>query len=516
MFTSIRETLAAFLLPRRAQLTPAKVSLNISQHPLEHKIDARYLSFAIDISVLAGGFWWEGTNTIKKGLGGLRVHPLALNHKKLDRLVKALGPAYLRVGGSEADKIHYFEDPSQDPDSLILTKEIWDNLHAFIQRNHLSFAFTFKYGLFKRQLHGDWKGSEAESLLRYSQEKGYRIDVCELGNELNAYWAFHGINAQPGAKKLAQDYATFRAVLHRYYPNTQVLGPGSAFWPRLGETIKPFSNITKGFLSHLTENIDIVDWHYYPFQSSRAPLRTRTAKPESFIDPKNFEDFERYSLQLRAWRDQLQPNAQLWTGESGSAQCGGEAKSSDRWASCFWWADQLANGARLGQSVMIRQSLIGGEYGLVDRLTLKLRPDYWLSWAWCRLIGQSIYEVTTNDSNVRAYAHSHIDDNTRAPHSSTTGRQVLLVINLNTHSVSVPHDIARRCTEQYVLTAKKLTSKRIKINGKRPKFKKGKAQLSDFPILPISNNVRPLSINFWVLNATDTTPTGVPSDCAEA
>ena len=318
MLTTTRESLLALFLPKRPLLPRA--SIYISDTPQPHQIDERYLSFAIDISVLAGGFWWEGSSIIRKGLGGLRVQPLSLNSKKLDRLVQALGPAYVRVGGSEADKIHYFEDPTNDKDSLVLTKAMWDSLHAFIQRNNLAFSFTVKYGLFKRQLHGDWQGSEAEKLLRYSLERGYRIDVCELGNELNAYWAFHGINAQPGAKKLAQDYSTFRQVLHSFYPNARVLGPGSAFWPKLGETIKPFSNITKGFLANLTEDIDIVDWHYYPFQSARSPVRTRSAKPENFIDYKNLDDFKRYSLQLKKWRDELQPNAQLWKDENGTDQ----------------------------------------------------------------------------------------------------------------------------------------------------------------------------------------------------
>lgn len=491
MLTTTRETLLALFLPRRPQLPSA--SIYVSDTPQAHQIDERYLSFAIDISVLAGGFWWEGSSIIRKGLGGLRVQPLSLNSKKLDRLVQALGPAYVRVGGSEADKIHYFEDPSNDKDSLVLTKAMWDNLHAFIQRNQLAFAFTIKYGLFKRQLHGDWQGSEAEKLLRYSLDRGYRIDVCELGNELNAYWAFHGINAQPGAKKLAQDYGTFRQVLHSFYPNARVLGPGSAFWPKLGETIKPFSNITKGFLANLSEDIDIVDWHYYPFQSARSPVRTRSAKPESFIDYKNLDDFKRYSLQLKKWRDELQPNAQLWTGESGSAQCGGEARCSDRWASCFWWADQLACGALMGQAVMIRQSLIGGEYGLVDRLTLKPRPDYWLSWMWARLMGRQVFGVTCSDPNLRVYCHS-LADNT-----PPNGGRCLLLINLNKHAVTVDPNIAARCKAQYELRAKKLTSKRIKINGKKPKLKKGKLKLQDFPLLPSTNIVRPLSINFWVM-----------------
>ncbi|WP_281171183.1 hypothetical protein [Marinomonas ushuaiensis] len=33
------------------------------------KVDPRYLSFSIDISVLAGGSWWEGSTATQGGLG---------------------------------------------------------------------------------------------------------------------------------------------------------------------------------------------------------------------------------------------------------------------------------------------------------------------------------------------------------------------------------------------------------------------------------------------------------------
>ncbi|WP_018415804.1 glycoside hydrolase [Teredinibacter turnerae] len=463
----------------------AQVEL-LNRVPVE-KIDPAYLSFSIDISVLAGGYWWEGSNGVRKGLGTLRVPPLDLNAKKLDRLVQALGPAYLRVGGSEADKIHYFECTENNPSDFILSKAMWDNLHAFIQRNNLKFSFTFKYGLFKRKYHGEWQGTEIQKLLQYSKEQEYHIDVCELGNELNAYWAFHGLRAQPGPKNLAQDYATFAQLVRRYYPDIKICGPGSAFWPKLGETIKPFSNLTKRFLESLPTELDIVDWHYYPFQSDRSPIRTRAANVKNVLHARSFEYFTDYSKRLRAWRDLYQPNAQLWTGETGSAQCGGQPKISDRFASCFWWADQLGQGAAQGQKVMIRQSLIGGDYGMIDRITLKPRPDYWVSWLWAQLMGDDVYRVQSNNPDVRVYAHQ----------SQDSEDIWLLLINIaNDHlEISAPH--FGEPTEIYQLTATKLTAKKLRINGHKPSFDKGRVSLQDFPQPQVTNQLPPNSINFW-------------------
>ncbi|WP_143870995.1 glycoside hydrolase [Catenovulum sediminis] len=466
-----------------------KVNLILSTQTPIHTVSAEYLSFSIDISVLVGGYWWEGSQGVKKGLGTLRVPPIDLDNKKLDRLVQALGPSYIRIGGSEADKIHYLHAPEDEPDALVLTAPMWDKLHAFIQRNNLKLVFTFKYGLFERSQHGAWQGSEIQKLLDYSKQKGYQVDICELGNELNAYWAFHGIRSQPGGKNLALDYATFAQLIKDYYPEIKVMGPGSAYWPKLGESLTPLPNLTQKFLQNLNFKLDIVSWHYYPFQSTRSPVRTRTANLRALLSPRSYNDFKKYSEKLSHWRHQYQPQAEFWTGETGSAQCGGQPQLSDRFASCFWWAEQLGCGAALGQKVMIRQSLVGGDYGLINRLTLKPRPDFWVSWLWVQLMGQNVYAALSNHPRVRVYCHQH----------PTQHYKTLMLINISHYTVNMllpqNYDIQQR----YVLTAKKIDAKKLLINGIKPKLKKGKISLTDFPKLENTADLPPYSISFWLL-----------------
>lgn len=475
------------------------VQIFLTDRPPVTEVDERYLSFSLDVSVLAGGFWWEGSKGTRRGLGTLRIPPLDLNSAKLDKLTRALGPAYLRVGGSEADKIHYFSAPENEPDSLVLTTAIWDNLHRFLQRNQLKFAFTFKYGLFERRQHGQWCGGEVEKLLQYNRARGYAIDVCELGNELNAYWAFHGLRSQPRAFKLAVDYHNFARIIRQYLPQARIIGPGSAFWPKLGETIKPFSNITRKFLETCQQQktpLDIVDWHFYPFQSLRSPVRTRTATLSAMLKPHALNDFKKYSSALRAWRDEYYPHAELWTGETGSAQCGGQPKLSDRFISCFWWADQLGLGALNDQKVMIRQSLIGGDYGLVDRLTLKPRPDYWLSWLWKTLMGTQVFAVPSPHHMLRCYCH-----NTPGSDGKT-----LLIVNLSGRPFRLEILGFGSLVQQYALTAKKLKSKRVRINGKKARFNGGAFRLADYPAAHLTSEIPGHSIHFWLYNPASTGP----------
>lgn len=464
-----------------------------SEHAVA-RTDRRYLSFSVDISVLAGGFWWEGALDVQRGLGTLRVPPLSLNSRKLDKLVQLLGPAYLRVGGSEADKIHYFHDPDGELDALVLTHQQWDELHDFVRRNQLKLIFTCKYGLFKRRQQGHWQGHELLALLEYTKSKGYNIDVFELGNELNAYWAFHGITSQPRARSLARDYDRFNELIRTQFPTAKISGPGSAFWPKLGETVKPISNITPRFLASINSKLDIVDWHYYPFQSDRSPVRTRRARIEHLVDPKSFEYFRRYSNRLKSLRDSFQPQAELWTGETGSAQCGGQPELSDRWISSFWWADQLGMGARLGQKVMVRQSLVGGDYGMIARLTLKPRPDYWVSWLWGQLMGQDVYAIDSSDPSLRCYLHS----------TPEGAGQTLMLINLRAQpaKVQLPNELLEHITQGYEMTAKRLLGRRVRINGKKVRFGGGSVNLDQFPEKTFDGTLAPYSISFWCCEAT--------------
>lgn len=196
---------------------------------------------------------------------------------------------------------------------------------------------------------------------------------------------------------------------------------------------------------------------------------------------------------MNLWRDRYQPDAEVWTGETGSAQCGGQPELSDRFISCFWWADQLGQGALFGQQVMVRQSLIGGDYGLIDRLTLKPRPDYWLSWLWTQLMGRKVFHCQHTNKHLRVYCHRHPRD------SGVT----LMIINMKPQGVRVATSFTSPPGQSYTLTAKRLTSRKVFINGVRPRLKRPLTP-DNFPTgTDEPGRVPGYSISFWFYPDTE-------------
>jgi heparanase 1 len=101
------------------------------------------------------------------------------------------------------------------------------------------------------------------------------------------------------------------------------------------------------------------------------------------------------------------PDAEVWLGETGHAQCGGQPGVSDVFAASFWWLDQLGRLAQHGQQVVVRQTLSGSDYGLLDDVTLDPRPDYWASVLFKRLMGSRVLNLTGSETpnTLRMYAH---------------------------------------------------------------------------------------------------------------
>lgn len=399
-----------------------QVSVDLDRPVAE--ISERYLSFSIDTSQVVGGKWWNPeADRIEFSSGTLHSPVFDFSRPKLDRLVKALAPAYLRLGGSEADKTYYDlratgRAPIVPPGyESAMSRAQWDAAHAFAARNDLALVFCLNAGPATRDRGGCWQGDNAAELLAYTAQRDYPVAVWELGNELNILWAVHGLQTQMSPRQYADDLRQARRLLEEHTPAARLAGQGSAFWPVLGEPLGPFFGFLPEILRQAGDVVDLVAWHYYPQQSRRGPMASRRAHPARLLDPRNLDEAAHWAGKLNHWRDQYAPGKPVWLAETGNAQFGGEPGLSDVYISGLWWLDQLGLLARLGHEVVVRQTLTGMDYGLLDEQTLEPRPDYWNSLLWRRLMGAQVYDATVDgggSDRIRVYAHAAPEGNASA------------------------------------------------------------------------------------------------------
>ena len=461
-------------LPARA----VRVTLDLTRPVAE--VSARYLSFAVDTSQVVGGKWWDPTaKGVEWSSGTVHAPVFDFDRPKLDTLVRALAPAYLRVGGSEADRVYYdLRGPAAAPgNESVLARAQWDAIHAFARRNGLDVVFTLNAGPGARDQAGRWTGENAAELLAYTAAQGYRVAVWELGIEVSTVYAVHGLAAQVTAGQYARDLRLARQLVDGYTPGARLAGQGSAFWPVLGEPLGLLSGFLPGYLARAGDVVDVISWHYYPQQSRRGPLASRRAHPARLLDPANLDEAAHWAGKITAWRDRYAPGVPVWLGETGNAQYGGEPGLSDTYLAGLWWLDQLGLMARRGHQVVIRQSLTGMDYGLLDEDTLDPRPDYWHSLLWKRLMGRRVYAARVEGEGagrVRVYAH--------AAAGGGEDSAAVLVLNLDPWrdaSVSFP-DLAGRACQVYAVTAPNVLGRAVLLNGAAPSLVGGRT-LPDLP-----------------------------------
>jgi len=168
-----------------------------------------------------------------------------------------------------------------------------------------------------------------------------------------------------------------------------------------------------------------------------------------------------WAERMRSWRDQYAAGKPIWLGETGNAQFGGEPGLSDAYLGGLWWLDELGLVARSGTQVVVRQTLSGSNYGMMDDVQLTPRPDYWNSLLWKRLMGTEVYSTLAegdNSENLRVYAQST---------ATQAGATTLLLINIDpTRSAQVQFPgFQNNPFQVYMLNCADLFGQELRLNG---------------------------------------------------
>ena len=457
--------------------TPAAPTLDVRGIAEIGQVDPRFQSYNVEMAEIVGGRFWApyanlGAQEISKASqanGSLgfdaalfRQRPPAdLADRRLRNMARALGPAYIRVSGSWANKT-FFQDDDRPPLATppkgfdnVLTRAQWAGVVDFAKAVDGRLTTSFAVSTGARDAAGNWSADEARKLLRYTKALGGTIHSAELINEPNL-GAVSGLPAGYAAADFARDIAAFNAFVKAEAPDLKTVGPGST-----GETGVTLFNSrglsTDEMLSaEPRPRFDYFAYHFYGGRSQRCVRMAPTSGilPEDALGEAWLGRTDKALAFYKDLRDRYMPGAPIWLNETAQASCGG-----DRWAASFLdtfrYVDQMGRLARQGVSVIMHNTLAASDYALIDEATLTPRPSYWAALLWHRVMGETVLDAGSPRPGLHVYAHCL---------PGRRGGVGVVAINLDrTQPASLALPFA---SDRYALTADELQGKDVRLNGR--------------------------------------------------
>ncbi|GJN35288.1 hypothetical protein PR202_gb24041 [Eleusine coracana subsp. coracana] len=265
-----------------------------------------------------------------------------------------------------------------------ITMERWDAINALFVNTGAVVTFGLNALQGRQQIRkgvwgGAWNSSNVQEFMEYTVSMNYPIDSWEFGNELSG----SGIGASVGVEQYGKDIVELQSIINQLYGNSTrplVVAPGGFYdqkwFTRLLEVTGP--NVLNAMTHHI-----------YNLGAGNDPqVANRILNPQYLSGVSD------------TFRDKLIILSSLWCFLVPSNIC---FDVSAR------YLDQLGQSARYDTKVYCRQTLIGGNYGLLDTDTFVPNPDYYrqvTALLWHRLMGTRVLSIDISGSSyLRAYVH---------------------------------------------------------------------------------------------------------------
>ncbi|XP_065185973.1 uncharacterized protein LOC135816801 [Sycon ciliatum] len=340
--------------------------------------------------------WWRSNertqrcdNGAKWGHSGLLTADL--QNARLRYLATRLSPAVWRIGGTPQDEIVYVignppecassksvQESLAAPGPLCLTMGRWKEIVEFADSCGLKLVMGLN-GMYARTRQDEpFNITNTREFLRFTAESGLSVFAFELSNER--------LRRAGGAtpKVLAQDFTRVRQLIVQFWPDKttrpMLLGPDSS--EKQLKHVRWFAKQIDGGV------LDGLSYHSYCSGVCRcgAPM-TQPAALHTCLNS------AKYFLQLA--RTTNPATLRVWASEVGPHHCGGLTNCSDRFMTSFWYLHHLGSLARMGIEVFARSTLMGADYGLLDKASFHPRPDYFAALLWGRLMCRHHYHDVT-------------------------------------------------------------------------------------------------------------------------
>ncbi|KDP31311.1 hypothetical protein JCGZ_11687 [Jatropha curcas] len=336
---------------------------------------------------------------------------LDLSHPLLAKAIQAFRYLRIRIGGSLQDQVLYDVGNLTSPchpfrkmkDGLFgfstgcLHMQRWDELNHLFSRTGaiLTFSLNALYGRHKIRRGvwgGAWDSSNAHDFMKYTVSKGYKIDSWEFGNELSG----SGVGASVSAELYGKDVINLKHIINDLYKNSvykpSLVAPGGFYNQQWFAKFLQVSG---------SGTVNIMTHHIYNLGPGVDPNLVN-----KILDPHYLSKISETFSGLVQIIQENGPWASAWVGESGGAYNSGGRHVSNTFVNSFWYLDQLGMASKYNTKVYCRQTLIGGNYGLLNTTTFVPNPDYYSALLWHQLMGKGVLAVGSDASPyLRAYAH---------------------------------------------------------------------------------------------------------------
>ena len=447
-------------------------------------VDPRLVSYNVEMTEVTGGTFWkayseaqvDGTEefpVIKDwaNMGNLQqwYDPIDTTNPRLIKLAKKLGPAWIRVSGTWANKTYYdFEGKYADgtvPAGFqnVLTKQQWLNLLDFVKAVDGKLLVSIANCPGIHAADEPMPFEQADLLFRTSKEYGVPISAAEFTNEPNLA-ALSGLPQGYTPADHARDHDLFGAWLKENYPECLFVGPCTVGDINLfGALEGAGGGLAAGFQIVTTEQLlgdyktpmDVFSYHYYNGVSERGAAMGGHWPYEAALSEQYLAVAANCARQYLGRRDRYVPGGQMWVTESGDAGCGGNT-----WASTY--ADvprtlnELSEFCTVTDGIIFHNTLASSDYGYLKHGTFLPRPNYFAVLLWNTLMGTTVYDSGYPVSEgAHVYCHSRKDGKDGC---------AWLVINNSAEptTVELPKE-----AEVYALTGNgKLRSRTMCLNGR--------------------------------------------------
>ncbi len=206
-------------------------------------------------------------------------------------------------------------------------------------------------------------------------------------------------------------------------------------------------------LAASTGDADAFSYHHYGAASQRCAAMGHQTSVDEALSEDWLGRTDQTLTYYRGVRDKFMPGKPFWNTETADAACGGNP-----WAGTFLdtfrYRDQLGRLARQEVDVVIHNTLVASDYGLLDENTFEPKPNFWGALLWRRFMGTTVLDPRfANRAGTHVYAHCL---------RGVPGGVALLVLNTERHkasSLALP-----AAANRYTLTAASLTDKTISLN----------------------------------------------------